>query len=65
MFKTILKSFSSLKPSTQCYYKILNLPTNASQDDIKKSYYKLAKKHHPDPATDQNTPSVITKLGQI
>jgi len=30
------------------YYKILEVGKNASQDDIKKSYRKLAKKWHPD-----------------
>jgi DnaJ-class molecular chaperone len=35
------------KPDT-CYYKILNVPTTATSDNIKKEYYKLAKKYHPD-----------------
>ena len=30
------------------YYKILNIPTNASQQDIKKAFRTLAKKYHPD-----------------
>ena len=30
------------------YYKILELDKNASADDIKKAYRKLARKHHPD-----------------
>lgn len=30
------------------YYKILELDKSASQDEIKKAYRKLARKHHPD-----------------
>uniref|UniRef100_A0A663LKM0 DnaJ heat shock protein family (Hsp40) member B8 n=1 Tax=Athene cunicularia TaxID=194338 RepID=A0A663LKM0_ATHCN len=30
------------------YYKVLGLQKNASQDDVKKSYHKLALKWHPD-----------------
>jgi len=39
----ILKRFLSADP-----FKVLQLPTNATDDEVKKAYIKLTKKYHPD-----------------
>ena len=38
-------------PSQHDYYEILNIPTSADQDLIKKTYKALALKYHPDKAS--------------
>jgi len=62
----IFRSFSSAGQSTQdrakdnqpnlfpeiCYYKTLNISTNATFPQIKSAYLKLAKKLHPDVSQD-------------
>src|SRR6202022_2150728 len=35
------------------YYKILNVPREASSEDIKKAFRKLARQYHPDVAKDK------------
>lgn len=45
------------------FYKILNVNKDASQDDIKKAYRKLAMKHHPD--RNQNDKKSEEKFKEI
>ncbi len=45
------------------YYKILDLKKDATTEDIKKAYRKLARKHHPD--LNPNNEEANKKFQQI
>ncbi len=45
------------------YYKILGVDTNASKDEIKKAYRKLARKYHPD--VNPNDKETAQKFAEI
>ncbi len=45
------------------YYKILGLTKNATSEDIKKAYRKLARQHHPD--LNPNNPQAVKLFQQI
>lgn len=47
------------------YYDILGVPKNASQDEIKKAFYKLAHKYHPDKGGDAEKFKEINQAYQI
>lgn len=46
------------------YYKILGVGRDASQDEIKKAYRKLARKYHPDVSKEANAEDKFKEVGE-
>ncbi|WP_028387937.1 DnaJ C-terminal domain-containing protein [Legionella fairfieldensis] len=46
------------------YYKIMGLDRGASQEEIKRSYRKLARKYHPDVSKEENAEAKFKELGE-
>ncbi len=50
---------------TKDYYAILGVDRNATKDEIKKAFRKLAQKHHPDKGGDENKFKEVTEAYSI
>jgi len=46
------------------YYKTLGVSRNATQDDIKRAYRKLARKYHPDVSQEKNAEQRFKEIGE-
>ena len=46
------------------YYNIMGLERDASQDEIKRAYRKLARKYHPDVSKETNAEALFKELGE-
>lgn len=51
--------------ATPDYYKTLGVPRNATADEIKKAYRKLARTHHPDTGGDENKFKEINEAYEV
>ncbi len=46
------------------YYKIMELERDASQDEVKRAYRKLARKYHPDVSKESDAEALFKDLGE-
>jgi DnaJ-class molecular chaperone len=49
---------------TKDYYKVLNLPRNASKKDIKKKYRELSMEFHPDKNRSDSAKEKYIQIGK-
>jgi curved DNA-binding protein len=46
------------------YYEVMGVPRDATQDDIKRAYRKLARKYHPDVSDDADAEARFKEVGE-
>ena len=46
-------------------YAVLSLQVSATSSDIRRAYYRLAKMHHPDKASDERSTQRFQALGKV
>ena len=46
------------------YYKIMGVPRDAAQDEIKRAYRKLARKFHPDVSKEEHAEQRFKEVGE-
>jgi DnaJ-domain-containing protein 1 len=56
--------FGKRKKENLKLYDILEVPEKASQTDIKKSFFKLAKMYHPDVNKDKNAQQIYVEINE-
>jgi len=62
--ETVVNRLIELGKEPKDYYKILDVPEEASYDDLKKAYRKLAPKIHPDKNRAPGSTEAFKKLGK-